>query len=50
MTSVNRTDPVRAKTSASDYALMGFMREFPDDAACLEISLEASEFSNGEHA
>jgi hypothetical protein len=36
MPPVNRTHPVRAKSSESDYSLMEFMQEFPDDAACLE--------------
>ena len=32
----NRKSPVRAQSSDSQYSLMEFMREFPDDAACLE--------------
>lgn len=36
MTHVNRNKPVRAKSSESQYSLMEFMREFPDDATCLE--------------
>ena len=35
MPPVNRKQPVRAKSSESDYSLMEFMREFPDDDACL---------------
>lgn len=36
MPPVNRKKPVRATTSESEYTLMEFMGEFPDDAACLE--------------
>jgi transposase len=36
MPPVNRKSPVRAKSSESDYSLMEFMQEFPDDDACLE--------------
>jgi transposase-like protein len=36
MPPVNRNNPVRAKSSESEYTLMEFMKEFPDDATCLE--------------
>ena len=36
MASVDRNAPVRAASSDSRYSLMEFMREFPDDAACLD--------------
>src|SRR5919201_2257186 len=36
MPPVDRKNPVRAKSSESQYSLMEFMREFPDDDACLE--------------
>ena len=36
MPPVNRDNPVRSSASESPYSLMEFMREFPDDAACLE--------------
>jgi transposase len=36
MPPVDRNNPQRAKSSESSYSLMEFMREFPDDAACLE--------------
>ena len=36
MPPVNRNDPQRTKASESTYSLMEFMREFPDDASCLE--------------
>lgn len=32
----NRNDPQRCKSSESRYSLVEFMRDFPDDAACLE--------------
>jgi hypothetical protein len=35
MPPVNRNEPKRAASSESQYSLMEFMREFPDDAACL---------------
>ncbi len=31
-----RKNPIRSKSSESQYSLMEFMREFPDDDACLE--------------
>lgn len=50
MPPVDRKNPQRAKSSASRYSLMEFMREFPDDDACLE-HLWRSRFSeDGEHA
>jgi transposase len=36
MPPVNRKNPVRAKSSESQYSLMEFMAEFPDDDACLD--------------
>jgi transposase len=36
MGQVKRNNPVRAKSSESQYSLMEFMREYPDDATCLE--------------
>ena len=32
----NRKDPQNYKSSDSQYSLMEFLREFPDDGACLE--------------
>src|SRR5258707_13664737 len=37
MPPVNRKQPKRAKSSESKYSLMEFMKEFPDDDACLEF-------------
>jgi transposase len=36
MPPVDRANPHRAKASESSYSLMEFMREFPDDEACLQ--------------
>lgn len=36
MPPVNRNAPKRALSSESDYSLMEFMAEFPNDASCLE--------------
>ena len=35
MPPVNRNQPIRANSSDSEYTLMDFMREFPDDKTCL---------------
>ncbi len=50
MSKVDRNAPKRSKASESQYSLMEFSREFPDDAACLE-HLWRSRFSeDGAHA
>jgi transposase-like protein len=36
MPPVDRNAPIRAKSSASEISLMEFMRQFPDDRACLD--------------
>jgi transposase-like protein len=36
MAPANRKDPKRSTASESDYSLMEFMRDFPDDEACLQ--------------
>jgi transposase len=50
MPPVDRNNPVRAKSSESDYSLMEFVREFPDDAACLEYLWRTRYSEDGEHA
>jgi transposase len=50
MPPVNRNKPVRARTSESEYTLMDFMREFPDDAACLEWLWQNRLSEDGTHA
>ena len=37
MPPVDRKNPTRAPSSSSQYSLMEFMREFPDDEACLGL-------------
>src|SRR5438309_7470666 len=36
MAAANRHNPTRTACSDSGFSLMEFMREYPDDAACLE--------------
>ena len=36
MAMTDRNKPKRAASSESQWSLMEFMRDFPDDAACLE--------------
>ena len=50
MAPANRHDPQRTRCSDSDYSLMEFMREFPDDAACLEYLWRSRYSADGEHA
>src|SRR3954449_7103095 len=37
MAANDRNNPTRRPSSTSTYSLMEFMREFPDDAACLDF-------------
>src|SRR5215213_1835338 len=50
MPPVNRNQPKRAASSESQYSLMEFMREFPDDATCLEWLWRNRFSEDGEHA
>jgi transposase len=50
MPPVDRNNPVRGASSESSYSLMEFMREFPDDAACLEHLWRERYAPDGEHA
>lgn len=50
MPPANRHDPQRTPCSDSQYSLMQFMREFPDDAACLEHLWRTRCSEDGEHA
>ncbi len=36
MPPVNRNKPINARTSESQYTLVEFMKDYPDDATCLE--------------
>jgi transposase len=50
MPPVDRNDPQRAPYSESSYSLMEFMREFPDDAACLDWLWRNRFSEDGSHA
>ena len=50
MAKVDRNQPKRAASSESRMSLMEFMREFPDDATCLEHLWRARYSPDGEHA
>lgn len=50
MPPVDRDNPVRAEASESTYSLMEFMREFPDDAACLDWLWRNRYSEDGHHA
>src|SRR5713226_6172573 len=50
MPPVNRNKPKRAASSDSQYSLMEFLREFPDDATCLEWLWRNRYSEDGEHA
>lgn len=50
MPPVDRNAPRRADSSESTYSLIEFMREFPDDAACLEHLWRSRHAPDGEHA
>lgn len=50
MPPVNRNKPVRAASSESQYSLMEFMREYPDDASCLEALWRRRYSEDGVHA
>lgn len=50
MPPANRHQPIRAQSSDSDYSVTEFLREFPDDAACLEHLWRTRYSPDGEHA
>jgi transposase len=50
MPPVDRDNPVRSNYSESSYSLMEFMREFPDDAACLNWLWRNRYSEDGAHA
>jgi transposase len=47
---VDRNNPKRSRASESTYTLMEFMREFPDDATCLEWLWRQRCSEDGSHA
>jgi transposase-like protein len=50
MASVDRNSPKRAESSDSEISLVEFMREFPDDAACLDRLWRERYAPDGHHA
>jgi transposase-like protein len=50
MAAIDRNNPKRAASSESRMSLMEFMREFPDDATCLEYLWRTRFSEDGEHA
>ncbi len=50
MAAKNRNEQRRYASSASDYSLMEFMRDFPDDAACLDRLWREKYAPDGHHA
>lgn len=50
MPPANRHEPRRAKSSTSDYSVTEFLRDFPDDAACLEHLWRTRYAPDGEQA
>ncbi|HEX6687484.1 MAG TPA: IS1595 family transposase [Solirubrobacterales bacterium] len=50
MPPANRHEPRRAKSSTSDYSVTEFLRDFPDDAACLEHLWRTRHSPGGERA
>jgi len=50
MPPADRHHPVKAPSSDSTYSLMDFMREYPDDAACLEHLWRSRYSADGTHA
>lgn len=50
MPPVDGNNPKRAKSSESRYSLMEFMRDFPDDATCLEWLWTTRHAEDGTHA
>lgn len=49
MAPVNRNKPRRAESSESRFAVMEFLREYPDDAACLEYLWRTLYSEDGKH-
>jgi len=50
MSKTDRNNPKRSTASESSYSLMEFVREFPDDAACLEWLWRERFSVDGRHA
>jgi len=50
MPPANRKEPRRVKSSTSDYSVTEFLRDFPDDDACLKHLWRTRHAPDGEHA
>jgi transposase len=50
MAAGNRHNPIRTECSDSQFSLMEFMRDYPDDAACLEHLWRSRFSADGDHA
>jgi transposase-like protein len=50
MSAANRKNPQRVKSSQSLYSLHEFLREFPDDEACLQYLWRERHSPDGKHA
>jgi len=50
MAAGDRNNPQRADSSDSQYSIMEFMKDFPDDAACVEWLWRTRYSADGEHA
>lgn len=50
MAANDRNNPIRHDSSESDYSLMEFMRQYPDDAACLDRLWRKRFAPDGHHA
>lgn len=50
MSKVDRNNPKRSTASESDYSLVEFMRDFPDDRTCLEFLWRERFSTDGRHA
>ena len=50
MAANDRNNPIRGKSSWSDYSLIEFLRDYPDDAACLDRLWRERYAPDGHHA
>src|SRR4051812_26368110 len=50
MAAKDRNNPIRHKSSDSDYSLMEFMKQYPDDATCLDALWRERYAPDGHHA
>jgi len=50
MPPANRHQPIRSKSSTSDYSIHEFLADFPDDDACLEHLWRTRHAPDGKHA